>query len=264
MALVYRDEKKIPTQAVDLGERQYPPTEAQVKTLADLIEADGEQRMAILVRQVTRGTYKVVCGATRLKALRLLNWTHIKAKIVGGLPIDYEIAELSDDLGSKHLTVRQQREANRKLKALRQQLAAVAGGVEKAKGGRGKKGGVSEAARKAGVPRTTARDAAKPGENASSRQVSSCPSQEFRRREREEYRRNLISTAAADVIEELGHPTAALVMKSILNQPPGIFVWELGRELEKQLAAKSSDDDIDIPEFLRREPKAAAEASGDG
>jgi hypothetical protein len=159
---------------IDVVDRQNRPTEAQVKALAELIAQDGYQRDAILVRRVTSNTYKVVCGATRVLALRLLNWPKVRAQLVSSAYwSDYQIAELSDDLSSKQLTRGQQAETARKLKELRQKAAAEAGNVAKAKGGRGKRGGVAEAARQAGVPRTTARDhAKKPGGTKPTRQVS--------------------------------------------------------------------------------------------
>jgi hypothetical protein len=158
---------------LDVVDRQNPPTEQQIKALAELIQQDGEQRNPILVRQVTPKTYKVVCGATRVLALRLLDWPKVRAQIVSSACwSDYQIAELSDDLSSKQLTREQQAETARKLKELRQKAAAAAGSVEKAKGGRGKRGGVAEAARQAGVSRYTAMRANKPVRNEPSAQVS--------------------------------------------------------------------------------------------
>jgi len=152
---------------IDICDRQNPPSEEQVRALAELIKQDGEQRQPILLRPVTPRTYKVVCGATRLRALRLLNWPKVKAQIVSSACWwDYEIAELSDDISHKSLTREQQAESQRKLKELRQKAAAAAGSVEKAKGGhakggRGNKGGVRESARQAGIPESTARRHAK-------------------------------------------------------------------------------------------------------
>jgi ParB-like chromosome segregation protein Spo0J len=97
--------------AIDVVDRQNPPTEQQIAALAELIKQDGEQRQPILIRGITRGTYKVVCGATRLLALRRLGWPKVKAQIVSGLPIDYLIAELSDDISFKSLTREQQFDA---------------------------------------------------------------------------------------------------------------------------------------------------------
>lgn len=173
MSLVFRTVKQIPTQAIDVGDRQYPPTQKQVEQLARLLAADGQQLSPILVRPVTADTYKVVCGATRLKAARHLGWTHVKAQEVAGPLVDCQIAELADDFGSKGLNRKQRAEIGRKLRELRQQRAAAAGEVEKAKGGRGKRGGVAEAARQAGVAESTARkEAKKPRTNEQTCEVS--------------------------------------------------------------------------------------------
>jgi ParB-like chromosome segregation protein Spo0J len=170
--LKYFRTTKLLVQSIDVGERAFPPTAKRVTQLARSLK-DDDQHYPILVRQVTSDSFKVICGATRLRAARELGWDYIQATIVGGLPIDYQIAELSDDNEHKILTRQQHAELRRKLKELRRARATAAGEVSKAKGGRGRKGGVAEAARQAGIARSTAQRHAKSvQDNVHSGQVS--------------------------------------------------------------------------------------------
>src|SRR5262245_10021216 len=167
--LVKHETRQLPVMAIDVGKRRYRPSEARVKKLAAAMLADGIQLEPVVVRRVTRNTFKIVCGATRLLAARQLNWPTVNAQIVGGLPIDYEIAELAENFDRGDLTRQHRSEMQRQLKLLRKQRETEQlANVEPSKGGRGKKGGISEAARQEGLPRTTARRrqrAAKGGHN---------------------------------------------------------------------------------------------------
>jgi hypothetical protein len=59
--LLFRERRLLPVMAIDIGERQNPPTEERINELAQDMGREG-QRYPILVRPVARGTYKVVCG----------------------------------------------------------------------------------------------------------------------------------------------------------------------------------------------------------
>lgn len=157
---------------IDIGERLFPPTEKRVKELEAAIAADG-QHTPIMVRAVTGDTFKVVAGAARLMALRNLERPTVDARLVTGLDIDYQIAELSENFDRHDLTREQRAEIAGKLADLRRQRETDAvRDVKPAKGGRGKKGGLSEAARQAGIPRSTAQRRKKPAHIGQSGQVS--------------------------------------------------------------------------------------------
>src|SRR5262245_38266250 len=156
--LIKKETRQLPVMAVDVGKRRYPPSETRVKKLAAAMLADGVQLEPIVVRRVTRDTFKIVCGAARLLAARRLNWPTVNAQIVGGLPIDYDIAEVAENFDRGDLTRKQRSEIQRELKQLRKQRETEQlANVEPCKGGRGHKGGTREAARQMEIPESTAR-----------------------------------------------------------------------------------------------------------
>lgn len=153
-----KDVHDIPVMAVSVGKRVSEPTKKRIKAMADAIALDG-QLNPILVRIAAsvagKKAYYVVCGATRLLAMRELGKETIRAIVVGGAMIDFEIAELAENLDRNDLRASERRMMKAKLEELRaKQLSQVAAEV----GGRGKRGGLREAARQMGVPRSTAQD----------------------------------------------------------------------------------------------------------
>lgn len=164
--------KRIPIADVSTSERFYEPTLKQIDEMVASLKAVG-QLTAIMVHPVTRNSWRIVAGGTRLRAAFKLGWTHIRADIISGSSIDYRIIELAENAERRNLTAAQRQKAKSELKKLiREKLETV----KAAKGGRGKRGGVSEAARQVGISNRTARrardDDAKPRQNEASAQVS--------------------------------------------------------------------------------------------
>jgi hypothetical protein len=110
------------------------------------VEEDGEDPSTILV-----------AGLHRYKAAEKLRWTCIECRTMEGNELDAEIVEISENLHRADLTVLQRAELEARwarLVAEREgQKAGQVAQVFKAKGGRGKKGGTSEAARELGLSR---------------------------------------------------------------------------------------------------------------
>jgi hypothetical protein len=159
MTLKHLAIKQINPLSVAIGERFLMPTDHEVKDMAESIKAGG-QLTPILVGFVTTKHYELVAGATRVLAFtRHLDKKTIRAEIVSGTPLEYKIAEITENLNRKNLTAEQKKEMRkRKIELERQHMAEV----EPAKGGRGKKGGRREAARKEGISEPTARRRAAP------------------------------------------------------------------------------------------------------
>lgn len=178
MALTFaRGIHDLPVWKVDIIDRAYPPSPSRVKALEEAIAADG-QLSPIIVRAVTDDTYKLICGAARLTAIRNLGWPTVAARIAAGPSIELRIAELAENHDRHDLTRKQRAEIAGKLADLRRQREeAAVKDVEPAKGGRGKKGGLREAARSAGISETTARRRGKVRQNVPSGAVSAPPAE---------------------------------------------------------------------------------------
>lgn len=165
--------KRIPIANISVGERFYEPTPKQISIMAASLKAFGQLMPITVHHGGGRNSWRIVAGGTRLKAAFELGWTHIRADIISGHAIDYRIIELVENAERRNLTAAQRKQAKAELKKLMREKLA---NTKAAKGGRGNKGGVAEAARQMGVPRSTAQDVmtrhAKPAGNTSSRQVS--------------------------------------------------------------------------------------------
>lgn len=151
--------------------RYLPPTAAAVEAMKKSLQACG-QINAIGVHPVTHNTYRVISGATRFRAASSSGWKTIRASIWVGSAADYEIHELTENADRRDVTAEQRREMRARVTELQRQRLAD---VEPSKGGRGKKGGLREAARQAGMPKSTAHDRqreAKLSENDDKRTVS--------------------------------------------------------------------------------------------
>jgi hypothetical protein len=166
--------KDIQVASVSNSERYIEPTEKTINAMMLSFQRLG-QLTPIIVHAVTRNSYRIVAGQTRFKAASRLGWKTIRAEIIAAQAIDYKIIELAENIDRRDLKAAQRRECKRLLRGLlRERFDAVAAG----KGGRGHKGGMSEAAREAGVPRSTAQRAAKPAQNTRFGQVSDPAPQE--------------------------------------------------------------------------------------
>ncbi len=148
------------------GERFIEPTPERVKKMMETLARDGQHHPIIVYRiNLTKvSKYKVISGATRLEAATQLGWAYIQAKIVQGIELDFKIAEIVENEYRADLSKEEHTRMRARLKELRADqenlLADALSKLEdqpKARGGRGKKGGLADAARKAGVPETTAR-----------------------------------------------------------------------------------------------------------
>ena len=171
MALRINQTKYIDTLSVAVQDRYLEPTDNQIAELKKDIEEKG-QRVPILVHRILRNTYRLVAGMTRLQAMVQLGEKKIYATICSAdSPEDIQIAELDENVMRRDLTAEQRSEMKKKMIELQKQVMAK---VEPAKGGRGKKGGISEAARTAGISRRTA-ERRKGAHNPKSAQVSAKP-----------------------------------------------------------------------------------------
>jgi uncharacterized ParB-like nuclease family protein len=170
--------KSIPVSQIMSSDRFIKPTPERVTKMAESLARDGQQH-PIIVFTVTVSpspSYRIISGATRLAAASKLNWKFIQAKVVpGGAGVDHQIAELVENEFRADLSKSERTRMRARLKELRADqeklLADALSELEdkpKAKGGRGKKGGLADAARRSGVPETTARRrGTKPRQNSS-------------------------------------------------------------------------------------------------
>jgi hypothetical protein len=146
--------KEIECLQIIIGKRYLEPSEASIKAMAKSMSSPSGQLTPIIVNHVTRSSYQLIAGATRLRAaIDILDWRRIRAEIIQGDPLDYQIVELAENLDRRDLTGKQRKD----MRVLRTQLEReLMAKVEPAKGGRGKKGGFREAARQADMSVTTA------------------------------------------------------------------------------------------------------------
>jgi hypothetical protein len=156
-------------------DRHLPPTKEAIEAMKESLTAHG-QILPIGVYPVARNSYRLIVGATRFRAASELGWENIRASIWIGTTLEFQLYELVENVNRRELTGKQRREMRAKIKDLQRQRLA---NVEPSKGGRGHRGGVSEAARQAGVSETTARrrrtetqTETKPRQNTTSGEVS--------------------------------------------------------------------------------------------
>jgi ParB/RepB/Spo0J family partition protein len=156
--------KQVPLTEIQVRDRIVPPTEASIAVMVASLKQRG-QINPIQLRRATGGAqYTIVTGATRYEAAKELGWEEIEATIVGAdNEYEYQLLEITENLDRQDLSDA----ARAKLKEKEKELyAARKAQFEKiiknpppamqAKGGRGKKGGISEAARKTGISKSTA------------------------------------------------------------------------------------------------------------
>ncbi len=158
--------EKLPVGDIVVGRRWREPSAKQIEALRQSLRENGLLE-PIGVRFVNRrkvagkspsSTPVLVYGATRLAAAKLEGWTEIAAQILEGSDVDFEKAELAENL-HRHPLTRLQRD---------QQIARYAElcrgeGIlrdARAKRGRGRpEGGLRAAARQLELAESTARDA---------------------------------------------------------------------------------------------------------
>lgn len=169
MALQFEKIKEISPLNVCVGERYLVPTQKNIEKMAVSLQQQG-QICPIIVCHITQNKYQLIVGATRLRAaIDILHWDKIRAEIVIGPPIDYKLFELTENIDRRDLTGAQRKQMRAKRKEL---LLEKLKQTPPVKGGRGKKGGLSQAAREAGVPLTTAHRDAKPFQTSDNGRVS--------------------------------------------------------------------------------------------
>lgn len=77
--------------------RFLPVTRAAIDVMKRSLEEHGQMN-PISVYPVSRGTYRVIAGATRFRAASELKWDTIRATIWTGSALDFQILELADNL----------------------------------------------------------------------------------------------------------------------------------------------------------------------
>jgi ParB family chromosome partitioning protein len=154
------DSRLIPVERIVIGDRVRKRTDDEIARLAQSIELEGLlQPIGVGIREVAGGGegYVLIWGAARLRACKLLGRAEIEAMVLAGSESDFKRAELIENLVRPEMTVLQQAEGAARLVEL---YETDARGAEEpaqiaqvSKGGRGKRGGVSDAARNFGIER---------------------------------------------------------------------------------------------------------------
>jgi ParB-like chromosome segregation protein Spo0J len=159
--------KKVPVGSIIVGDRWRKPTDEQIEKIKESINANGLV-IPIGVRLVepteTDGEqagpiYKLIYGATRLAATKALGLPDIRAQVFEGNDVDFEKAELVENLHHSELTkLERDEQMARYVRLCEEEVSRQVGG--KPQGGR-PEGGISAAARELGKPETTVRRAVK-------------------------------------------------------------------------------------------------------
>jgi ParB family chromosome partitioning protein len=156
-----RQIEAVSVSGVDVGDRKRGVDPSAVAGLKDSIERVG-LRTPITVRTADDGARLVlVTGAHRLAAAKALSWETIDAFVEDEDDcdeIDAELWEIAENLHRAELTALERDEQVARWVVLTEQKLGQPAQVS---GGRGKRGGLSEATRELGVERTDARRATK-------------------------------------------------------------------------------------------------------
>jgi ParB-like chromosome segregation protein Spo0J len=164
-----RETKMIDVTSIKIEERILKPNKARIAAMAKSLKSDLGQLNPILITKHLLA-WRVVAGATRLMAAQELGWDQIEATIIGAdNEFEYKLIEIAENFDRHDLSEAERKrlkDTDKELRAQRlvhfERLAAGDNGPvgvappKKAKGGRGRKAGVRDAARKAGVPLATA------------------------------------------------------------------------------------------------------------
>src|SRR6185437_8736304 len=176
--------EKTSVEDIVVPDRRRQPTDRHVEEMRKSLRENGlltpiGVRLAynmVVNGQEWENIYVLVYGATRLAAAKLEGWEEIDVQVIEGSDLDFQKAEIIENLHRAELTVQQRAEWTAALVALcvaetaPQPKPADAGPLFAAAppekpgqlghvsaGGRGNSGGVAEAARELGTPRTTVR-----------------------------------------------------------------------------------------------------------
>jgi ParB-like chromosome segregation protein Spo0J len=209
---------------ITIGDRQLQPTERAIEKMAASLALPQGQLNAIAVYYVAPGMYRLISGATRLRAARKLGWKEIRAEIFIGHPLDYKIMELTENMDREGLAPSQKRAMREKRAEYQRELMAS---VEPTKLGRGKKGGIREAARQAGISERTAR----------------------RRQDETKVRHNTQNAALSDaVLPAIPHPVKDL------ERSPQSVLWTLAeRRMVREDATRRGMSFSDVVREIVRE-----------
>src|SRR5262245_42557797 len=89
--------KEVKVADLAVGDRFIEPTEAEIEAMMKSLKRFG-QLSPIVVAPITMSTYRVVAGATRLKAASKLNWDRVRVHVMSGSPAQCRIVELFENL----------------------------------------------------------------------------------------------------------------------------------------------------------------------
>jgi hypothetical protein len=210
--LVHRATKDIPLWKVAYRaeDRYLAPTPEAIADMVKSLKEHG-QIEPIVVHQLTRDHYYLICGATRVRAASSLSWKTIRASVVSGTDSEFKIAEIVENLHRAKVTAEQRRLMKERIKELKSKQGAFLAAVEPCKGGRGKTGGLREAARKLGLSKGGAHRLKLP-QNRDVGAVSAGDAYPYSMR----FRRGEIDRLRAKA-EELGVSTARLGVRLVIE-----------------------------------------------
>jgi hypothetical protein len=156
--LLHRATKDIPLWKVAYRaeDRYLAPTPDAIAEMVKSLREHG-QIEPIVVHQLTKDHYYLICGATRVRAAMSLSWKTIRASVVSGTDAEFKIAEIVENLHRTKVNPELRRRMKERIKELKLKQGAFLAAVEPCKGGRGKAGGVRAAARELGISSRTAR-----------------------------------------------------------------------------------------------------------
>jgi ParB-like chromosome segregation protein Spo0J len=143
--------------AIQAINRILPPTQERVDSMSHALGTRGQFTPILITKQGEKG-WRVVAGATRLAAAADLGWEYIKATIVAGDERQLQLMEIEENTERHDLTAderallkaKERELREERLEAFQEAIAEAPPTPATAKGGRGKKGGIRAAARKAG------------------------------------------------------------------------------------------------------------------
>lgn len=155
--LIRGDVEKTRVLEIVVEPRRRQPSKAQVAEMRRSLEENGLV-MPIGIRivaeveiegEITKGVPVLVYGAARLAAAKELGWNEIDTQIFEGSDLDFKKAEIVENLHRADLTVIEKAEwAAELVRLCEEEEADKPGRLDLiSKGGRGKKGGVAQAAR---------------------------------------------------------------------------------------------------------------------
>ena len=170
--LVLREVNKTDVDSIVVLDRCRHPTPEQVKDMAASLKQHGlltpigvriVDELEFEGESIVKATV-LVYGATRLAAAKHEGWKRIDTQILEGSDLDFKKAEIIENLHRADLTPVERDEWRAALVKIceeeeAQRIVRQVGAVSE--GGRGKKGGVREAAREIGKPEATVRRAVK-------------------------------------------------------------------------------------------------------